>query len=157
MAAGLLLVLPCAILAVLIGGVGKNSGAGFVYLILFEGFLIALVMGFILVGLPALLGALVLKLERRQPNVTPLRTITLMVLTLAVTNSALILALVYLLKIFEPRLDMSLSDLGPSIFSTVGWGVGLLVSGFPDILKRAPAVAMALNASPARASHGDTV
>jgi len=57
-----------------------------------------------------------------------------------VLNTVLLLALLWWLSL--QGADFSELPMGelmlPGIASTFGWGAGLLVSGFPDIVRRAP-------------------
>ena len=139
-------------ITVFVTGLAMQASAGTAYLVIFETILIAFFFGFVLIGLPALLGSLVLRAERNRAKASPLRSIALISVALAVLNSALVLAMVWFLTTFFPS-DVALPSIKdlvvPGIVSSFGWGIGLLVSGFPDILKRAPyATAPAATAPP---------
>ena len=137
--AGMLLYLP-KILWGLLASVGPSNGSRASIWLLVESFLVALPVGFLLVGLPALAGAIVLRADRNRPNASPLRTIGLIAATLAALNTVMVLFLLRVLKTLGlPLEEFKVGELVvPGIASSFGWGGGLLVSGFPDILKRSP-------------------
>lgn len=145
-AAGMLLFLPMMVLAVfneLASGANSNPGLT----VLVEPLVFAFLMGAVLVGLPALCGGLILSIARRSTKSAPLRTIAFIVITLSLLNTALLLVLVGYLALQGTDFaaaKVTMGDLiAPGIASTVGWGAGLLVSGFPDIVRRAPAPVIA--------------
>ena len=150
--AGMLLFLP-KILWGLLPSVGPSNGGAASMWLLFESFLVALPVGFLVVGLPALAGAIVLRSDRNRQNASPLRTIGLIAATLAALNTVMVLFLLGVLKSLGfPLEEFKVGDLVlPGIASSFGWGGGLLASGFPDILKRAPA-ASAPSLAPAAAA-----
>lgn len=145
-AAGMMLFLPMMVIAVFSElSAGTNTSPGFA--IIFEPLVFAFLMGAVLVGLPALCGGLVLSLERRSSKSAPLRTIALIVLALGVLNTLLLLVMIGYLSLQGTDFasaELSMGDLiTPGIASTIGWGAGLLVSGFPEIVRRAPAPVIA--------------
>ena len=94
-------------------------------------------------GIMALVGGWALDTERRRSTLAPVRTIAVLTLALAVAHSVGFLIQIQLNKAVSPVQLFTYRDLPLSLLPTIGWGAGLLVSGFPDILKRASAVEQA--------------
>ncbi|HTX50427.1 MAG TPA: hypothetical protein VME40_13660 [Caulobacteraceae bacterium] len=95
--------------------------------------LAAVVIAVVHDGAAAFFGGLVLNSRRVRPNASPLATIAFLVLALIPWQAASALLAALLVQ----ANDAGAIFVG-TVLSLIGWGVGLYVSGFPDILKRAP-------------------
>lgn len=142
-AAGMMLFLPFAVIAVfndsVATGSSNNSASNGLWL-LYGPFLVAALMGAVMIGLPAFCGGVILAIERRRPGSAPLRTIAFIAVGLSLLNTVLLLILLWWLSLQGADFsEIPLDELIiPGVASTFGWGAGLLVSGFPDIVRRAP-------------------
>jgi hypothetical protein len=100
-------------------------------------YITAIICGFVLYGLLSGFGGLVLDAER-QAKRGPFQTIVRLILTAGAYQAVLFIALLALLdRFFGVSIEMSsLSNLS-FLVATLGWGFGLLVSGFPTIVENA--------------------
>ncbi len=90
-------------------------------------------------GAFALVGGWVLDAERRRTATAPLSTVAKLTLALAATYAVGVLIAMKTsesLNHFQYPLE-AYTAAALQLLSMLGWGVGLLVSGFPDILRRA--------------------
>ena len=109
--------------------------AGAVLLIL--AYLGAAIFGFLQYGLLAAIGGAVLDKEKRSQR-APIQTIVRLILSIGAYQAVFVLALLGMLGFFGMSTgDESLLSILSFLLGTVGWGFGLLVSGFPKIVERA--------------------
>jgi len=140
-AASLLLFLPATVMFAVnmsIDPMGSTSSSTEAMQVVVMALLLALGLGMLTTGLPTLVGGLVLRGERSSRKASPLRAIFLMMVAVASLNCASFVALVAVMGamgLFSGPIPIEL--LIPTVAASIGWGLGLLVSGFPDILKRA--------------------
>jgi hypothetical protein len=140
-AASLLLFLPATVMFAVnmsIDPMGSTNSSTEAMQVVVMALLLALGLGMLTTGLPTLVGGLVLRGERSSRKASPVRAIFLMMVAVAALNCASFVALVAVMGamgLFSGPIPIEL--LIPTVAASIGWGLGLLVSGFPDILKRA--------------------
>lgn len=102
-------------------------------------FIFGLLTSLFFYSMMTLIGGWALDTERRRSANAPARTIAMLTLALTVVSAFIYVIQLQLVTAYFPEEEFVFRELALSLLPTIGWGAGLLVSGFPDILQRAGA------------------
>lgn len=134
----------------LIAAKSSNLSGSFVWVGGFIGAVFGSIIGTMAsFGLPALAGGWVLDTERRRGEIAPARTIAELTLAIAAAKGVGMLVHLRLIAATGGQIPYVTDRLEVILMvGMFGWGAGLLVSGFPEILKRAGAAVQPIASNP---------